>query len=98
MPPGRQEVNTYLVEPAEQAKWWHFVREQLRDGRQAYVVAPLVDESENVAAASVAEAFERLTNGELAAFRVGMLHGRMSPAEKHEAMADFRSGQTQVLV
>ena len=66
MPPGRQEVRTYVVEPAEQARWWHFVREKLRAGRQAYVVAPLVDESENVAAASVAEAFERLTNGELA--------------------------------
>ena len=98
MPPGRQEVRTYLVGPAEQARWWHFVREKLASGRQAYVVAPLVDESENIAAASVAEAFERLTNGELAAFRVGIIHGRMSPAEKEEAMADFRSGRTQVLV
>ena len=98
MPPGRQEVRTYLVEPAEQPRWWHFVREKLRAGRQAYVVAPLVDESENIAAASVAEAFERLTNGELAAFRVGMIHGRMSPAEKEQAMADFRAGRTQVLV
>ena len=71
MPPGRQEVRTYVVEPANQPRWWNFVREKLRAGRQAYVVAPLVDESENIAAASVAEAFERLTNGELAAFRVG---------------------------
>ena len=81
-----------------QPRWWQFVREKLREGRQAYVVAPLVDESENVAAASVAAAFERLTNGELAAFRVGVIHGRMTPAEKEQAMADFRSGQTQVLV
>jgi ATP-dependent DNA helicase RecG len=98
MPPGRQEVRTYVVGPAEQAKWWHFVRGKLQAGRQAYVVAPLVDESENIAAASVAEAFERLSNGELAAFRVGIIHGRMSPLEKEEAMANFHAGKTQVLV
>jgi ATP-dependent DNA helicase RecG len=74
------------------------VREKLQTGRQAYVVAPLVDESENIAAASVAEAFERLSNGELAAFRVGIIHGRMSATEKEEAMARFRAGDTQVLV
>ncbi len=98
MPPGRQEVRTYVVSPGEQARWWNFVREKLRAGRQAYVVAPLVDESENIAAASVSEAFERLTNGELAAFRVDIIHGRMSPAEKAEAMERFRSGETNVLV
>ncbi len=98
LPPGRQPVNTYLVEPDQEAKWWHFVRERLREGRQAFVIAPLIDESESVAAPSVAEAFEQLTNGELEAFRLGLLHGRMSSAEKQAAMADFRSGQTQVLV
>ena len=98
MPPGRQEVNTYLVTPDLEARWWHFVREKLRAGRQALVVAPLVEDSENVAAASVSEAFERLTNGELAAFRIGIVHGRMSSAEKEQAMADFRAGRTQVLV
>jgi ATP-dependent DNA helicase RecG len=98
MPPGRQEVRTYIVEPGDQPRWWSFVRDKLRAGRQAYVVAPLVDESANVAAASVAEAFERLTNGELAAFRVGVIHGRMSLSEKEQAMADFRAGRTQVLV
>jgi ATP-dependent DNA helicase RecG len=98
MPPGRQEVRTYVVEPHEQHRWWTFVCEKLRAGRQAYFVAPLVDESESVAAASVAAAFERLTNGELADFRVGIIHGRMSAAEKAEAMAEFRAGPTQVLV
>jgi len=98
MPPGRQEVRTYIVGPAEQARWWHFVRGKLRAGRQAYVVAPLVDESESISAASVAELFERLANGELADFRVGIIHGRMSAAEKEVVMADFRVGRTQVLV
>jgi ATP-dependent DNA helicase RecG len=98
LPPGRQPVNTYLVEPDQEAKWWAFVRERLREGRQAFVVAPLIDESENVAAPSVTAAFEQLTNNELAEFRLGVLHGRMSAPEKQQTMADFRSGQTQVLV
>jgi ATP-dependent DNA helicase RecG len=98
LPAGRQQVNTYLIEPEQEPRWWHFVRARLAEGRQAYVVAPLVDDSENVAAPSVAAAFEQLTNGELEAFRLGLLHGRMSSAEKQRAMADFRSGETQVLV
>jgi ATP-dependent DNA helicase RecG len=98
MPPGRQEIRTYIVEPAKASRWWDFVREKLRAGRQAYVVAPLVNESQNVPAASVAEAFERLTNGELADFRVGVIHGRMSASEKDHAMSEFRAGRTQVLV
>jgi ATP-dependent DNA helicase RecG len=98
MPPGRQAVSTYLVEPGGRAEWWQFVRQKLREGRQAFVVVPLVEESENFAATSVAEAFESLTNHELEAFRVGLVHGRLKPAEKAAAMADFRRGQTQVLV
>jgi ATP-dependent DNA helicase RecG len=98
MPAGRQPINTYLVEPDQEARWWHFVRERLREGRQAFVVAPLVDESENISAPSVAEAFERLTNGELEAFRVALLHGRMTSTEKQAVMAQFRAGEIQVLV
>ncbi len=98
MPAGRQQINTYLVPLDEQASWWRFVRDRLRQGRQAYVVAPLVDESENISAPSVAEAYEQLTNGELEAFRTSLLHGRMSSAEKQQTMADFRDGETQVLI
>jgi ATP-dependent DNA helicase RecG len=97
-PEGRQPTNTYLVEQDQQARWWGFVRDRLREGRQAYVVAPLVEESETVSAPSVAAAFEQLTNGELEAFRSGLLHGRMSAGEKQQVMADFRAGEIQVLV
>jgi ATP-dependent DNA helicase RecG len=98
LPSGRQPVNTYLVPPEHEARWWHFLRERLREGRQAFVVAPLVDESEAVSAPSVAQAFEQLTNGELEAFRLGLLHGRMTSQEKQQTMADFHAGKTQVLV
>ncbi len=97
-PAGRQPINTYLVEADQEAKWWHFVRERLNEGRQAFVVAPLVDESENVPAPSVTAAFERLTNGELEAFRVALLHGRMTSAEKQDVMERFRGGEIQVLI
>jgi ATP-dependent DNA helicase RecG len=91
-------MNTYLVEDDKRERWWKFVRDRLREGRQAFVVAPLVDESEHVSAPSVAEAFEQLTNGELAEFRLGLLHGQMPAAEKQQAMDDFREGEIQVLV
>ncbi|QDU88091.1 ATP-dependent DNA helicase RecG [Pirellulimonas nuda] len=98
MPPGRQPVTTYLVAPEQRPRWWKFVRDRLHEGRQAYFVAPLVDGSDTVAAVSASQAFESLTNGELAEFRVDILHGRMTPADKDDAMARFRAGQTQVLV
>ena len=98
LPAGRQPINTYLVELRQEQRWWGFVRDRLREGRQVYVVAPLVDESTTVSAPSVAAAFEQLTNGELEAFRIALLHGRMSAAEKQEVMDQFRLGETQVLV
>ena len=98
MPPGRQPVQTYLVEPDQRGRWWDFVRSKLREGRQAFVVVPLVEESEHVSAASVSQAYERLTNGVLSEFRVGLVHGRMTPTEKEQAMAEFRDQKTQVLV
>ena len=98
MPPGRQPVSTYLVEPDQRQRWWDFVRNKLREGRQAYVVVPLVEESEHVLAVSVSHAYERLTNGVLSEFRVGLVHGRMTPAEKEQAMTNFRDQKTQVLV
>ena len=98
LPPGRQPVSTYLVEPDRQPQWWEHVRKQLADGRQAYFVAPLVDDSEAVDAASVERAFAELTHGELAGHALGLMHGRMAPAEKDAVMQRFRDGATQVLV
>ena len=97
-PPGRQKINTYLANEDQRAKWWDFFRKKLREGRQGFVVTPLVEESETAEAVSLAETYEKLANGELEAFRLGLLHGRMTPAEKDAVMADFRSGEIQVLV
>ena len=97
-PPGRQPVNTYLVRPDQRPRWWDFVRKKLREGRQGYTITPLVEDSDQVAVRSVQAAFEALANGELEAFRLGLIHGRMTSAEKRLAMQAFRCGATQMLV
>ncbi|HEV3136632.1 MAG TPA: ATP-dependent DNA helicase RecG, partial [Pirellulales bacterium] len=97
-PPGRQNVHTYFPPEEDRARWWEFFRKKLREGRQGYVIVPLVDGSEQVQAANLEETYEHLANGELEAFRIGLVHGRLTPGEKHSAMDAFRTGQTQVLV
>jgi ATP-dependent DNA helicase RecG len=97
-PPNRQPVHTYLVTPDQREKWWDFFRRKLSEGRQGYVITPLVEESADLEAMSVRSAYESLANGELEAFKLGLVHGRMNAEEKHAAMEAFRSGATQVLV
>ncbi len=97
-PPGRQKVNTYLAAEGQRAKWWDFFRRKLREGRQGFVVVPLVEESDMVEAISLEETYESLANGELEAFRLAMIHGRMTPAEKDDVMDRFRRGEIQTLV
>ena len=97
-PPGRQNVHTYLGSEDQREQWWEFFRNKLREGRQGYVITPRVEDGESEGLASVEEEYERLANGPLEAFRVDLIHGRMSPSEKEVAMDAFRSGATQVLV
>ncbi len=97
-PPGRQPVHTYLATQEQRARWWEFFRKKLREGRQGYVVTPLVEESDQFAAVSLEETYEELANGELEAFRLGLIHGRMTAAEKDDVMDAFRTGEIQVLV
>jgi ATP-dependent DNA helicase RecG len=97
-PPGRQKVNTYLAGEDKRSRWWDFFRGKLREGRQGFVVVPLVEESDQASAVSLEETYEALANGELEAFRLGLIHGRMSADEKDAVMDDFRSGRIQVLV
>jgi ATP-dependent DNA helicase RecG len=97
-PPGRQKVNTYVTGDEKRAQWWDFFRRKLREGRQGFVVVPLVDDSDQIQVASLAATYEALANGELEAFRLGLIHGRMTSQEKDAVMADFRQGAIQVLV
>ncbi len=97
-PAGRQSVHTYLADESQRAEWWNFFGRKLREGRQGYVVVPRVEQSEGDEIASVERLFEQLANGPLAAFRLDLIHGRMSSADKETVMNSFRKRRTQVLI
>ncbi len=98
LPPGRSAVRTRLVFPDSEARMWEFVRGELRRGRQAYVVCPLIEESEALQTASARQTAAELAAGELGAFRVRLLHGQLPAAEKAAVMAAYVGGEVDVLV
>ena len=100
-PPGRTPVVTAWVRTdAEEAAMWAAVRAEVAAGRQAYIVCPLIEESEKLDAASATETHDRLTaaGGPLAGLAVGLLHGRMPAADRDATMASFRAGDLDALV
>jgi ATP-dependent DNA helicase RecG len=99
LPRGRQPIDTFVCSTdRERARAYDRIREELRLGRQAFVVCPLVAESEVLQARAATAEFERLRDGELRDFRVVLLHGQMASAAKHDAMAAFAAGDADVLV
>ena len=98
MPPGRQPVRTRFVENERRDAAYEFVRDELEDGRQAFVVCPLIDESEVVQTKAAQEEYERLSTTVFADRAVGLLHGRMSLAEKEAVMDRFKEGELDILV
>jgi ATP-dependent DNA helicase RecG len=99
LPKGRQPIDTHVASgERERARAYERIREELRAGRQAYVVCPLVSESEALRARAATAEFERLKATELDGFRVALLHGQMRPAEKAAAMREFAGGAADVLV
>jgi ATP-dependent DNA helicase RecG len=98
LPSGRKPVQTRVVEEDERGGAYEFIRGQLRDGRQAFVVCPLVEESEKMQGRAAEVEAERLAAGELRDFRVGVIHGQMRSLDKAAAMEAFAAGATDVLV
>jgi ATP-dependent DNA helicase RecG len=99
LPSGRQPITTHVCSTErERARAYERIREELRAGRQAFVVCPLVEESELLQARAATAEYERLAAGELRDFRVALLHGQLRPREKQAAMAAFASGGSDVLV
>jgi ATP-dependent DNA helicase RecG len=99
LPPGRKPVETRIVDPAERLGAYEEVRRELEDGRQAYVICPLVEESEALEDVRAAEELrEELAEEIFPERRVGLLHGRMKAQDKREVMASFRAGEIEVLV
>lgn len=98
LPPGRRPVRTFLFGESQRRRAYQILRDELRKARQAYIVYPLVEESEKSDLQAAMQGAERLQRVEFAEFRVGLLHGRMKPAEKDTVMADFKAGRIQLLV
>ncbi|MDA1297007.1 MAG: ATP-dependent DNA helicase RecG [Chloroflexi bacterium] len=99
MPSGRAPLKTVWARDQHgRHEAYDLVRSQVAEGRQAFIVCPLIEDSEAVAARAAVPEFARLTSGPLSDLRLGLLHGRMPIAEKQLAMERFRSGETQVLV
>ncbi len=99
MPPGRTPIKTHSAEgPLMQQAAWATVRDEVAAGRQAYVVCPLIEESEKLEVASAQETYERLAHDELKGLRLALLHGRMPSAEKEATMDRFRRREVDVLV
>ena len=98
LPAGRKPVTTKVVGESDRPVVYEFLRKRLGEGRQAFVVCPLVEVSEKMPGKAAGEEAERLRRGELREFRVGLLHGQMHSTEKAAAMAAFAARETDVLV
>jgi ATP-dependent DNA helicase RecG len=98
MPPGRTPVDTLVASDAQRGRVYSRLRQEIAKGHQAYIVYPLVEESENSDLLAATEGAEKLKNDIFPQARLGLLHGRMKPAEKEEIMARFKNREIDILV
>jgi ATP-dependent DNA helicase RecG len=98
LPPGRKPVRTHWKTPEERLKVYAGVRKLVEQGRQAYVICPLIDESDKLQVRAAEQMAEHLQKDVFPDLRVGLLHGRMKPAEKEAVMDAFRAGELDILV
>jgi ATP-dependent DNA helicase RecG len=98
LPPGRTPVKTFVRGDDRREKIYEFIRQQLQSGRQAYIVYPIIEESEKLDLRNATEMYEHLSRDVFPEFQVGLLHGKMKPAEKEAVMKAFSANETQILV
>ncbi|MFP4016016.1 MAG: ATP-dependent DNA helicase RecG, partial [Halanaerobiales bacterium] len=98
LPPGRSPVITTWRNESSRTKIYQFVQDKLEEGRQAYIVCPLIEPSEEVKAVSALEMFEELTENIFNNYNIGLLHSKISSDEKKQVMDDFRDGKLDILV
>ena len=98
MPPGRQRIRTRWVPPEQRENAYAIVRQEVKAGRQAFIICPLIDESEAIQARAATEEYERLSNLVFSDLRLGLLHGRLSMDERESVMRGFQLGEIDVLV
>lgn len=98
LPPGRKKVKTYAVNASMRERIDKFIRKQIAEGRQVYIVCPLVEESDAVEAKAAAELADQLAHNTFSDLRVALIHGKMKPSEKEAVMSHFVAGETDILV
>jgi ATP-dependent DNA helicase RecG len=98
LPPHRQKIITKWLAPVERERAYAFVRGQVESGRQAFIICPLIEESEKIEAKAAVSEYARLQDQVFPELQLGLLHGRMKSADKEEVMARFREGEYHVLV
>ena len=98
LPPGRKPIRTFVRMPDRRELIYKFVRNEVAKGRQAYVVCPLIEESENSDAVSVEMIYDELTSGFLYGMRCALLHGKLAAKDKEQLLYDFLAGKIDVLI
>jgi ATP-dependent DNA helicase RecG len=98
MPPGRQPVSTHVLMPRERERAYSLIRDQLEQGRQAFIIYPMIEENESLETLAAVKEEQRLKDEVFPHFRVGLLHGKLKTEEKDAAMATFRAGEIDILV
>lgn len=98
LPSGRRPVETVILDPSSEDEAFRAIRDEVSKGRQAYIVCPLIEDSEKLEASAAEEVYEKLRTGPLAGLRLSLLHGRLPAEERREVMSSFRAGETSVLV
>lgn len=98
LPPNRQKIETYAVPLSMEDRINNFIKEQIKLGRQAYIVCPLVEENEEIDAKSVIELFEKYKEQVFNEFKVEYIHGKLKQKEKDKIMEDFKNGKIDILI
>jgi ATP-dependent DNA helicase RecG len=98
LPPGRKPIETRWLLPRERERAYSFLRTQIEKGRQAFILYPLVEESDKIEARAAVEEHERLQKEIFPDLRLGLLHGRLQAGAKDEVMSQFHAGELDILV
>ncbi len=98
LPPGRQRINTGIISGSQKPEAYEFIKSKIKDGRQSYIVAPLIEESENSELACVEEIYDELKSAYFSEYKLGLLHGKMKNKEKESIINKFYNGEIDVLV
>jgi len=98
LPPGRQVIKTKWLKPGQRDSAYAFIRREVASGRQAFIICPLIEESEAIQARAAIAEYQRLSGEVFPDLRLGLLHGRMSAAEKDKVMRRFRAGELDILI